>query len=75
MSKLFVFTEESLDDLDTFLLGLSSQISTIDEELSKAIQAQSYDEQSSKVHCRQSLTSCNIDFFLYLGDWRGSSCY
>jgi hypothetical protein len=30
-------TESSLDGLDTFVVGISSQISTLDEEISKAI--------------------------------------
>lgn len=34
-------TEDSLNDLDTFLLAISAKISTLDEELSKAIQSQS----------------------------------
>lgn len=40
-------SEESLDNLDTFLLGLSSQISTIDEELSHAVQSQTSGDQAS----------------------------
>eukprot|EP01035_Chromulina_nebulosa_P016800 gene16800-22281_t len=33
-------TEESLNHLDTFIVGITSQISTLDEELSKSIQSQ-----------------------------------
>jgi hypothetical protein len=42
--------ESSLDGLDTFVVGISSQISTLDEEISKAVQAQSVaGKQASKV--------------------------
>ena len=34
-------TESSLDGLDTFVVGITSQISTLDEEISRAVQAQS----------------------------------
>lgn len=34
-------TEASLIDLDTFLVGIGSQISALDEEISKAVQSQS----------------------------------
>eukprot|EP01038_Epipyxis_sp_PR26KG_P011126 gene11126-14933_t len=34
-------TEASLDDLDTFIVGIGSQISALDEEISKAVQTQS----------------------------------
>ena len=44
------FSESSLDGLDTFVVGISSQISTLDEEISKAVQAQSVaGKQASKV--------------------------
>jgi hypothetical protein len=44
------FLESSLDGLDTFVVGISSQISTLDEEISKAVQAQSVaGKQASKV--------------------------
>jgi DNA repair exonuclease SbcCD ATPase subunit len=33
--------EESLDNLDTFVVGIDAQIDTIDEEISKAVQTQS----------------------------------
>eukprot|EP01036_Dinobryon_divergens_P040225 gene40225-53158_t len=33
--------EQSLDYLDTFLVGIGSQISALDDEISKAVQAQS----------------------------------
>lgn len=43
-------TESSLDGLDTFVVGISSQISTLDEEISRAVQAQSMaGKQASKV--------------------------
>lgn len=42
--------EASLDDLDTFVVGIGSQISTLDEEISRAVQAQSSaGQQASKV--------------------------
>jgi vacuolar protein sorting-associated protein 53 len=42
-------TESSLDELDTFTLGISSQMSALDEELSKAVQSQiASGEQASK---------------------------
>ena len=45
------FSESSLDGLDTFVVGISSQISTLDEEISKAVQAQSVaGKQASKVN-------------------------
>ncbi len=34
-------TEESLNDLDTFVVGIGSQIGALDEEISRAVQAQS----------------------------------
>jgi len=34
-------TESSLDGLDTFVVGIASQITTLDEEISSAVQAQS----------------------------------
>ena len=34
-------TEDSLDNLDTYLVGLNSKIVTLDEEISKSIQTQS----------------------------------
>ena len=43
--------EESLEDLDTFLIGINSQIYVLDEEISKAVQAQNIlGEQASKVN-------------------------
>lgn len=33
-------TEESLENLDTFVIGISSQIAVLDDELSKAVQTQ-----------------------------------
>ena len=45
-----ILSESSLDGLDTFVVGISSQISTLDEEISKAVQAQSVaGKQASKV--------------------------
>lgn len=42
-------TENSLEDLDTFSLGLSSQMAALDEELSRAVQSQTASgEQASK---------------------------
>ena len=49
LSTIFC-TESSLDGLDTFVVGISSQISTLDEEISRAVQAQSMaGKQASKV--------------------------
>lgn len=49
------FVESSLDGLDTFVVGISSQISTLDEEISKAVQAQSVaGKQASKVFFSES---------------------
>lgn len=58
------FVESSLDGLDTFVVGISSQISTLDEEISKAVQAQSVaGKQASKViswiHVLQNYPTCN----------------
>ena len=42
--------EESLENLDTFLIGISSQIATVDEELSRAVQSQTISgEQATRV--------------------------
>ena len=42
-------TEASLEDLDTFVVGINSQISALDEEISKAVQEQSVQgQQASK---------------------------
>ena len=50
-SGFISFSESSLDGLDTFVVGISSQISTLDEEISKAVQAQSVaGKQASKVN-------------------------
>jgi len=55
-------TETSLDLLDTFLTGISSQISSLDEEISKAVQAQSKaGEQATRV-----LFLCNALVFVCL---------
>jgi hypothetical protein len=43
-------TEQSLDDLDTFVFGVNSQITALDEEISHAVQSQSIaGQQASKV--------------------------
>ena len=43
-------TEMSLENLDTFVFGVSSQITTLDEEISLAVQSQSVaGQQASKV--------------------------
>ena len=46
----YLILEESLNQLDTYIIGVGSQISTLDEELSKAIQSQTISgEEASKV--------------------------
>lgn len=73
-------TEEDLDKLDTFVVGIGSQISALDEEISKAVQSQSTaGEQASKVtpalphslspyyHCL-SFTNCVFELFPSLID-------
>jgi len=46
-----VFTNEaSLSGLDTFLLGISTQINVLEEEISHAVQAQSLAGQQASVH-------------------------
>lgn len=37
----YCIIEASLDGLDTFVVGITSQITTLDEEISKSVQAQS----------------------------------
>jgi hypothetical protein len=43
-------TEESLENLDTYMVGLDSKITALDEEISKSVQAQSMTgQQASEV--------------------------
>ena len=43
-------TENSLDHLDTYMLGLNSKITALEEEISKSVQAQSSaGQQATKV--------------------------
>lgn len=44
-------TESSLDELDPFVVGIGSKISALDDEISRAVQAQSRaGEQATKVN-------------------------
>lgn len=52
-------TESSLDGLDTFIVGITSQISTLDEEISRAVHTQSVaGKQASKdiAHAQESIS-------------------
>lgn len=54
-------SEKSLDDLDTFVVAISSQIATLDEEISKAVQSQSVaGQQASKVLTSLSVSCIHI---------------
>ncbi len=49
-----------MEDLDTFIIGINSQIFVLDEEISKAVQAQNIlGEQASKVLLVKDLNAWN----------------
>ena len=52
-------TESSLDDLDTYMVGLNSQIGALEEEISKSVQNQSTTGQ-------QVTNVCYLSLFIYI---------
>jgi hypothetical protein len=51
--------EQSLDDLDTFVFGVSSQITALDEEISHAVQSQSIAGQQASKEIAEAQQSIN----------------
>jgi hypothetical protein len=65
-------TESSLDGLDTFIVGITSQISTLDEEISRAVHTQSVaGKQASKdiTHAQESI----VELFEKIADIKTKS--